>query len=120
MTWEVFEENRPAILAAVKALMANPKSRRRFRLAALYEKRTSDLVAEMFGTAHGPVVVWLDAEYGGESTHLAGVRLHGRDIAPLTGDPAQRFTIRGKSRSYVVFGAHFATRTYPGDDLVFK
>jgi hypothetical protein len=37
--------------------MTNPKSRRRFRILALYEETTGELLAEVFGTTHGRVVV---------------------------------------------------------------
>lgn len=99
----VFEEHRAAIAAAVKALRNNPKSRNRFRLCAVYESQSHELVAELFTTQHGPVVA------NGN-----------RELWPLTGDSAQQFILRAGSRSYVVTGAHFAARAYPENLLVFK
>jgi hypothetical protein len=121
MSWDVFNDNQPAITADVWTILAaKGKNRRRFRLDAVYEKATSVLVAEVLQTTCGPVVVMTDAEHGGASEHMDDIRRRGRDIAPLTGDPSEQFVIRAKSRSYVVMGAHFNSRAYPGDLLVFR
>jgi hypothetical protein len=53
MSREEFNKNKRAILATINALMTNPKSRRRFRILALYEETTGELLAEVFGTTHG-------------------------------------------------------------------
>jgi hypothetical protein len=73
MSRQTFLDNKPAIVAALRALMNNPKSRRRFRLLELYEKNTSELLAEVFGTTHGPVIVY--RSYGSVN--------QGRNFAPF-------------------------------------
>lgn len=49
MTFLNFGPNKPAILAAINALMERPKSRKRFRLLAVYDRETGELLAEVFG-----------------------------------------------------------------------
>jgi hypothetical protein len=122
MSREAFDANRADIDTQISTILATQgKTRRRFRLRAIYERRSSELVAELFATTHGPVLVMLDAEYGGASRHVANdIRARGRDIAPLTGDPAQQFLVRARSRSYLVTGAHLAGGTYPDNLLVIK
>jgi hypothetical protein len=62
MSQETFDENKQAILAAIDALIDNPKSRKRFRLFELYEKGgRHERLAEVFGTHHGPVIVYRGA-----------------------------------------------------------
>lgn len=117
----MFNHNQPTITADVwMILAAKGKNRRRFRLAAVYEKKTGQLLAELVQTTCGPVVVMTDAEHGGGSAHMDGVRRRGRDIAPFTGDPGQEFVIKVKSRLYMVTGADFIARAYPGGALVFR
>jgi hypothetical protein len=97
MSREEFDENKQAILAAIDALMSNPKSRRRFRALALFEKTTGELLAEVFDTAHGRVVV--HRSYGSVSRagnlpfYRQGVDQNDWVVAPFTGDPVQRFHI---------------------------
>jgi hypothetical protein len=121
MSNAVFETNRADIETQIRTILATKgKTRSRFRLRAVYEARTNDLVAELFRTTHGPVLVMVDAEHAGARRHLADVRAHGRDIAPFTGDPEQQFIMRARSRSYVISGAHFASGAYPDNLLVIK
>ncbi|MGO9354119.1 MAG: hypothetical protein ACLP3C_26005 [Mycobacterium sp.] len=135
MSTAVFEQNEPAILADVCAILAGKtKIRKQLRLVAVYERSTGQLVAEVLRTTKGPVVVHRvaaiqtdlgrSAEVVSESGRPAHVdirefrREHG--IAPLTGEPDQEFPIKGKSAVYLVFGWNFIARTYPDDALVFR
>jgi hypothetical protein len=100
-----FSQNKPAIVAAVNVLMGKPKSRKLFRLLAVYERETHELLAEVFGTAHGPVVV-----YRTGSVHHSdeGVEFVRQDrgsanlvVAPLDNDPDQRFPLIAAGGQYV-------------------
>jgi hypothetical protein len=101
MGQQTFDENEPAIRGAVKAIMRDPKRRKRFRLFALHESG-GGLLAEVFDTKHGPVIAhhsWgsTDRLY----TVAVGAR-RGRGqgqllVAPLTDDPDQRFPLNSGS-----------------------
>ena len=98
MSQETFDANKQPILAAIDALMDNPKSRKRFRLLALYERSTGELLAEVFGTHHGPVVVYRSTGAVTRGRNHAPFARQGRGlaeliVAPLTGDPEQEFKI---------------------------
>jgi hypothetical protein len=120
MGWDVFDRHLPDIKTAVAAIRAMPSRRRRpWTLTRVIEKRTHELLAEVFTTTWGPVVAFTDAEHGGTSTNVRSNS--DRDsMAPLTGDPNQEFIIEGRSQSYVTWGVHFATRTYPDGLLKFR
>jgi hypothetical protein len=47
MTLREFSDNKPAILAALNAVMNKPKSRREFRLLDVYAGETGGLLAEL-------------------------------------------------------------------------
>jgi hypothetical protein len=122
MSWDVFDKNRQTIARCVtKILAAKGDARRNFQFRTVYERKKpgepGELLAEVFRTALGPVVVMVDAEHGSEAEHVAGT---GRDTAPLTGDPRQRFLMKARSRSYVVTAEHLLRRFYPDDMLAIK
>ncbi len=125
MSLAVFEQNEPAILADVCAILAGKtKIRKQLRLVAVYERSTGQLVAEVLRTTKGPVVVHRVAAIETESGRPARVDIRGfrreHGIAPLTGEPDQQFAIKGKSAVYIVFGRNFIARIYPDDVLVFR
>ena len=97
MSRAVFDENRGSIAAQVNAMLADSKSRKRFCLATLYEKKTGTLLAEVMQTSHGPVVVAWDV------SNKPGVD-------PLTDDPQQEFAFMGRSGRYKIQGAHFTAQ----------
>jgi hypothetical protein len=51
MNYLTFGNNRSAILAAVNAVMEKPKSRKRFRLLAVYERETGELLTSRVPSA---------------------------------------------------------------------
>jgi hypothetical protein len=57
MNFRTFSENKQEILAALNVIMDNPKSRNRFRLLAVYVRETGELLAEVFKTNLGPLLV---------------------------------------------------------------
>jgi hypothetical protein len=109
MTREMFDQNAEEICTAVRFLLANPKRRKKFQLATVYEKRTNELLAEVLSTVFGPVVVYVTA-IGAHSrnTVMVGSRQHrrGRPIGPFTGEPHQIFDVMSRSNaSYALLGA---------------
>jgi hypothetical protein len=104
MSQETFTENRPAILVALQAVVNNPKSRKRFRLLAVYERVTGELLAEVFGTIHGPVII--HRSWGtilSRSSHNTEFTRQGRSnivVAPLTDNPNQKFHIVAHNTRY--------------------
>ena len=126
MSLAEFEQNEPAILADVCALLTGKtKIRKQLRLVAVYERSTGKLVAEVLRTTEGPVVVHRVAAIASDSHGLPqrlDVRTFRREhgIAPLTGEPDQQFAIKGESTVYVVTGRNFIARAYPDRLLVFR
>ncbi|HSS24487.1 MAG TPA: hypothetical protein VLL82_08800 [Mycobacterium sp.] len=125
MSLAEFEQNEPAILADVCAILTGKtKIRKQLRLVAVYERSTGKLVAEVLRTTKGPVVVHRVAAIETESGCPPRVDIRGfrreHGIAPLTGEPDQQFAIKGKSTVYIVIGRNFIARTYPDDALVFR
>lgn len=129
MSQEDYDANAELVATEVNAILgAKGKSRRRFRVTALYERASGDLVAEVLRTSLGPVVV----SYGGDMNsvvpgpynpdqQLRGFRRDRgqRKIEPLTDDPKQVFILMGSSESHFLFGVHIHARWHPGDALVF-
>jgi hypothetical protein len=114
MSQETFDENREAILVGIRALLENPKSRQRNRRLRIQEYGTGELLGEVFGTHHGPVVV-----YRGNGGTAADGRFdafrqgRGRSelvVAPLTAGDDDFFGL-------IFSRAHSAYRL-TGDDLV--
>lgn len=113
MSYKDFHEHQQPILAGLNALLDNPRSRRRFRIFAVYDELTGELLAEVFRTTQGSVVV--HRSYGRVSR--AGNAMffrQGNDqddmvVAPFTGDPVQRF--------HIVSGAS-SDRGISGIDLI--
>jgi hypothetical protein len=93
MSWETFDQNSDEIVAAVRLIVADSKRRRKFQLAAVYERRTNELLVEVFQTGFGPVVVYSVAY--GHPANQPGVPFHtrqarnGRPIARLSGDASR-------------------------------
>ncbi len=110
MSQETFDENQQAIGAGIMALWANPRSRKLFRRAALYERQTGELIAEVFGTQYGPVVHYsastsaLKYMNGNEVRQSRGAFV----LDPLTGEPEQEFRAMSRSRHYRIAGSDFA------------
>jgi hypothetical protein len=114
MSQETFDAHEPAILADVKAIMGNPKSRKLFRLFELREKRPEkpgELLAEVFRTNYGPVIA--HHSYGDVNRLRIVVvpgpvpdparRGRGQGelvVAPLTNDPEQRFPVMANNFRY--------------------
>jgi hypothetical protein len=138
MSYEVFAENESQIVAEVSMIRsAKGKTRKRFRILAIYEQGSSSLLGEVLRTSFGPVVVYRTALGGesppaGDGNYLLGYR-QGRKypgIAPLTGNPDQYFSMvaskgtapaeGSKMAHYPVTGAWISARSYPDDLLVFK
>lgn len=103
MSRAVFDQHRRSIDVQISAMLAGSKSRKRFRLAALYEKKTGTLLAEVMETNHGPVVRYRDA-----SNKPA--------VDPLTDDPQQEFAITGRTGRYTIQGAYFAAQISTGTE----
>lgn len=127
MSQEVFDENRQQITTEVNTILAaKGKTRRRFRIIAIYEKATGDLVAEVFRTSLGPVVVSLAADaksFVPNFEEVVGFRQDRtqRDIEPLTGDPRQPFFFSARERKHhFLWATHILDRFSPGDLLTFS
>jgi hypothetical protein len=139
MSPETFDRNREEIRAAVLALIGNPKSRRRFRLAALYEKSSGELLAELFTTVHGPVVCYRGLGERGAARHISASDSSrydggrpgqlvvqvvtqrgstGRQVVPLSGED-QELHIGSRAAQYVVMGKDFERWMSPEDRLGF-
>jgi hypothetical protein len=122
LSWQVFGQNRDAITLLVSKMVspaAAGYARKNLRLGAIYERSSGEIIAEVFRTPWGPVVVMATAGAGDESEHVTDVG-RGRDVAPLTGEPDQQFLIRARSRSYMVTGDNLSRKFYQGDALVIK
>jgi hypothetical protein len=127
MSREVFHQHRDEITAAVRLLLADPRRRKRFQLATVYEKkRRNELLAEVLSTGFGPVVAY-SAGVGTMANRAAqggpgkGVPLHVRQhrqnriIAPLTGEDGQIISVMSRSNTeYQLRGVDLA-RTIAGD-----
>jgi hypothetical protein len=136
MSREVFDQNGDAIGAAVRLLLDNPKRRRQFQLATVYEKRTNELLVEVLFTGFGPVVVYSTRIMRSGKSGFGGVRQYrkSRPIAPLTGKDDQVFYVMSRSTvGYELWGSDLirvvagdvdpATFRFAGDDtgaLAFK
>lgn len=101
MSGETFERNWPAIGLALEVLADRPRSRRRARLLAVYDAR-STLIAEVLSTQHGPVVVMQTAVRDGADRIQLDSK---RGVEPLTGDPAQWFVVTTRHGQLVLRAA---------------
>jgi hypothetical protein len=102
-----FSNNKAAILAGINVLMDNPKSRKRFRLLAVYARETGERLAEVFGIPnHGPVVVYRSGSRHHGAEGVEGVRQDRGSanlvVAPLDNDPDQPFPLIASSGQYVL------------------
>ena len=135
MSYELFHENEEKIVAEVRTiLLAKGKTRRRFRILAIYEQSSDSLVGEVLRTSFGPVVAFRAAatseeeEPAGGGAILIGFRQDRKHpaIAPFTGEQSQHFSILstraadGVTAHYPLTGADITARTYADDLLVFK
>ncbi len=109
MNPKTFLKNHQEITTAVTVLMNSPKSRKRFRILELHTARGGELIAEVFRTFYGPVIVyratartsWQDGdEESGDDSFRQGRRRPA--VEPLTDDPDHRFVMMGRDGSYVV------------------
>ena len=128
MSWDVFDRDGTEIETAVRLLLLDPKRRRRFQLGAVYEKRTTELLAEVLSTSFGPVVVYW-AQVGAWANSKprpsgVGVPLHmrqhrkSRPVAPLTGEADQLFRVMSRSNtSYELRGVDLIRAITEGVDL---
>lgn len=101
MTYLTFSENKQEILAGLNALMADQKSRKRFRLLAVYVRETGELLAEVFSITLGPVIVGRSGSIyrGAEDVEFVRQDRGGANlvVAPLDNDPDQRFRLMPSS-----------------------
>ncbi|MDC8980513.1 hypothetical protein PR370_01870 [Mycobacterium marinum] len=110
MRQDVFDENWPTIATEVKTILATKgKTRKRFRIVAVYETINNELLIEVFRTSLGPVVAyragwnsgrWSWRQQGDLRAAIMGVR-QGRgdskyDVQPLTGHPQQFFWVTSR------------------------
>lgn len=131
MSLDAFRANEATILADVCAILNGElKVRKRLRLCrgAVYERGGDNrqLVAELLRTSKGPVVVYRraaieDSSNTGSETWV-DIREFRREqaVAPFTGDPDQRFAVKGERAIYLVLGANFIARAYPERQLIFE
>jgi hypothetical protein len=129
LDWETFETEYSAIAIQVKAILsAKGKTRRRFRIVAVYEAATSEPVGEILRTTFGPVLVTRGADVdmtrkvdNGTAT-VVGFRLargeHRLAIWPFTGAAHEMYELRSHSKRYPISCESFVARNYHG--LVFK
>jgi hypothetical protein len=105
MTWAMFSTHKPEILAGLNLLTAKPKSRKGFRLLAVYERETGERLAEVFSTTHGPVVLFRTGSihHGAEGAEFVRQDRGSADlaVAPLDNDPDQRFPLIASRGQYV-------------------
>jgi hypothetical protein len=105
MSQETFDANEAAIRTGIKAIMSDPKLRKRCRIFELYESSSNELLAEVFRTAYGPVIAH---QSWGNPERLRVVVVRGPQgrgqgelvVAPLTDDPDQRFPIMARNFKY--------------------
>jgi hypothetical protein len=98
MSGETFERNWPTIGLALEVLADRPRSRRRARLLAVYDAR-STMIAEVLGTQYGPVVVMHTAVRDGVDRIQQDRK---RGVEPLTGDPDQWFVVTTRHGQHVL------------------
>ena len=106
MSQDVFDSNNEQIRIAVQLLLAKPESRKKFQLAAVYEKSSGDLLAEVLPTALGPVVVYATSTMGNSLNQMMiGPRQirSGRRIDPLLSDPRVGQVFWAASRSAAMY-----------------
>ena len=137
MSWDTFDHNGAQIETAVRLLLVDPKRRRKRQLAAVYENRTHELLAEVLSTSFGPVVVYFSqvGAWANDKPRAPGKgvplylrqRRTSRPVAPLTGEADQLFRMMSRSNtSYEVLGADLIRAITEGsrasDDgaLIFK
>lgn len=101
MRAETFEQNEAAIANAVKLLSADPKRRRQFRVAGIYETRSGELLAEVLATSFGPVIVYATGAMAhSRNTAMIGSRQdRDRRIRPLTAAAGQTFELMSRANS---------------------
>lgn len=125
MSPEFYLEHTPEINAAVRVLLQNPVSRRRYEVAAIYTAKRGELLARVIRTNFGIVAVqniWFpEGAYGSRESNsihrtrgdrakallaMNFFRLHesGILIWPLTGKPDSELSLTSRSRRepYVV------------------
>lgn len=127
MTWEVFNEHRDDIHLQVRTILAaKGMSRQRFRITALYERGSNNLVAEVLRTTFGPVVVSAGSEPG--STEFVNGKILAffrrtseyHNVIPWTDDDGQFFQIRSSTAWYTLRGVHIRERRSPAEALVYR
>lgn len=128
MSFEEFDENETTIAVEVNTILAaKGKTRSRFRIVALYERETGDLLGEVLRTSIGPVLVcrgidWTEPHDAINGQVTIGYRTPDKytNIVPVTGDDGQYFQIKSPLRWYHLNGDDFRSRTYPGDLIAFR
>jgi hypothetical protein len=99
MSGETFERNWLAIGLALEVLADRPRSRRRARLLAVYDAR-STLIAEVLSTQYGPVVVARIAVTDGADRIRQDTK---RGFLPLTDEPPDdRIVVTTRHGQYVL------------------
>ena len=97
MDGETFEKHWREIGLGLELLADHPKKRKAWRLLAVYEERTDQLVAEVMRTQYGPIVVMrIAVDDGAEKIEQDSKR----NFEPLTGDPKQWWVMTTRHGRY--------------------
>ena len=119
MSDEVFRENASQIVAEVRTIRsAKGKTRRRFRIVAIYERSSGLLLGEVLRTSFGPVVVYRTAVMAPAACRDMALVGYRQDrtcpgLEPFTGHPSQFFSmVSTKGNHYPATGADIIARTW--------
>lgn len=126
MSEDTFAEHEEDIRDAIRLLFNNSASRERLRALRLQEEGSGETVAEVFPilTLQGMVVVYTPRgrrrRVGKSGIYVRASRgIENRILAPLTGDPDQRFPIVGHTHATLaVSGRDIAAWITAGDKQV--
>lgn len=125
LDWETFEAQWSTIATEVRTILAaKGPTLRRFRIMAVYERSTDELVGQILRTTLGPVVVAplpeidLDRKVEKGTAIVHDFRLaRGKDrvgLLPFTGSDLDMYPLRSHARRYPIFCKQFVSRDYPG------
>jgi hypothetical protein len=133
MSQDVFDQNWSTIAVEVNTILAaKGKTRKRFRIVAVYEKSSGELLAEVLRTSFGPVVVYRAGAMGHGSirrdpgaelpSYIIGTR-QGRgalkfDVQPFTGYANQYFMMTTRCPVPGLEGAKFHHVAISAQDIV--
>lgn len=141
MPLDTFKQNKDAVMAEVKTILgAKSKTRSRFRFIAVYKTCCGELLAEVFLTSLGHVVVyragargydgWRRPDDDKTSTLVASLRHGELDVQPLVGNPHQFFLVTCRHPltdvngrhiyTFPIWAAHIIVRKSPTSALAFR